>query len=390
MITGLPDNPNWRERQRIPGSLDLSRPWLSQALVPWPVLASVELKPEQAISIKAFGLPLLLVRGRDGAVSAHLDRCPHRQVSFFCGAGPPLVEGNSVRCPFHFQRFDQQGHCVQTLHGESGGAERLLTLPLLEEQGWLWLPVSRDLFDHSGHLRVSAPEIEAMRASIRLPREFDHLNDPSQFHCQPLYSYRYPKGPWGLTITSGIDHTHGFHVHGIAKAVHHMRRWLGQETLSGMHMVCDDEERSVLVTYIQLRDDLRAYWKVGGAPNLWLNKLDEGLYIAVVFVPEDSGSTMTRGCLYLHPGKWGALELPPLLRSLHDLSMHNSQEDRPFIESPAEYLLPDELPIGNAAQNDAPVYHFFRYLQEMTKTPIDFGFIKSSAQEVVCRNFWSS
>jgi phenylpropionate dioxygenase-like ring-hydroxylating dioxygenase large terminal subunit len=377
-------------RQKSPGSLDLSRPWLSHSLVAWPVLASVELKREQAIGIRAFGLPLLLIRGRDGAVSAHIDRCPHRQVSFFCGPEPPLVEGSHVRCPFHFQRFDQQGHCVQTLHGESGSAEKLLTLPLLEEQGFLWLPVSRDLFDPSGHLNVCLEEVNAARSSIHLPAEFRHLNDPEQYHCRPLYTYRYAKGPWGLTITSGIDHTHGFQVHGIAKVVHGLRRWLGQETLSGIHMVCDNEERSVLVTYTQLSESLRAYWKVGGAPNLWLNKLDEGLFIAVLFVPEDSGSTMTRGSLYLDPGKWGALELSPLLRSLHDLSIQNSQEDRPFIESQADYLHPGEIPIGNASLNDAPVYHFMRYLREMTGTPIDFGFIKTSVQELVCRNFWSS
>jgi nitrite reductase/ring-hydroxylating ferredoxin subunit len=377
-------------RQQSPDSLDLSRPWLSQSLVAWPVLASVELKREQAIGIKAFGLPLLLMRARDGGVSAHIDRCPHRQVSFFCGPEPPLVEGSSVRCPFHFQRFDQQGHCVETLHGESGLAEKLLTLPLLEEQGFLWLPVSRDLFDHSGHLNVCPEDINAARASIHLPEEFRRLNNPEQFHCRPLFTYRYAKGPWGLTITSSIDHTHGFQVHGIAKIVHGLRRWLGQETLSGIHMICDNEERSVLVTYSQFRDSLKAYWKVGGAPNLWLNKLDEGLFIAVLFVPEDSGSTMTRGSLYLDPSKWGPLELSPLLRSLHDLSIQNGQEDRPFIESQADYMHPSEIPIGNASVNDAPVYRYLHYLQEMTQTPIDFGFIKASVQELVCRNFWSS
>lgn len=377
-------------RRRDPDSLDLSRPWLSRLPVAWPLLASVELERQQARPLQAFGLPLLLLRGADGVASAHIDRCPHRQVSFFAGPQPPLVEGDTVRCPFHFQTFNQQGRCVRTLHGESGEAETLLTLPLLEQGGFLWLPVSRNLFDARGHLAMAPQQVEAARAAIRLPQEFEQLNDPARFRCHPLFDYRYPCGPWGLTITSGIDHTHGFHVHGIARVVHRLRRWFGQETLSGMHLVRSDVERSVLVTYEQFRDSLRTYWKVGGAPNLWLNKLDEGLFLAVLFVPEDATATMTRGCLYIDSHTWGPLEFQPLLNRLRELSIHNSEEDRPFIESQARYLDPGELPIGYASGNDAPVYHFFRYLEQITGTPIDFGFAKASIQELVARNFWSS
>ncbi len=377
-------------RRRDPASLDLSRPWLSRLPLAWPLLASVELGREKAMALQAFGLPLLLLRGADGVASAHIDRCPHRQVSFFAGPQPPLVEGDTVRCPFHFQTFNQQGRCVRTLHGESGELEALLSLPLLEEGGFLWLPLSSSLFSDRGHLAMAPEQVEAARAGIRLPKEFEQLNDPIRFRCHPLFDYRYPCGPWGLTITSGIDHTHGFQVHGIARVVHRLRRWFGAETLSGMHLVRSDEERSVLVTYEQFRDSLRAYWKVGGAPNLWLNKLDEGLYIAVLFVPEDSKATMTRGCIYIDSHTWGALEFQPFLNRLRDLSIQNSEEDRPFIESQARYLDQGELPIGFASLNDAPVYHFFRYLEQMTGTPIDFGFAKASVQELVARNFWSS
>jgi hypothetical protein len=40
-------------------------------------------------------------------------------------------------------------------------------------------------------------------------------------------------GPWGLVLTSGIAHTHGFHVHAIAGTLHQQFRWQGQEALSG-------------------------------------------------------------------------------------------------------------------------------------------------------------
>ncbi len=353
--------------------LDLNRPWLSERPVAWPVLPSVDLATEQARSIQAFDLPLLLVRGRNGTVSVHLDRCPHRHVSFCTGGKPPQVEGSVFRCPYHFQSFDQSGRCVATLHGESGQAEHLVTLPAFEQDGFVFVVVSRQLFSRQQPGVGSAAALQQARDELRMPAEYAReLSDTTAVDCLHLFEYRYPIGSWPVVITSGIDHTHGFHVHGIAKAVHRVRRWLGQETLSGMHMVCDDGERSVLVTYAQYRESLQAYWKVGGPPNLWLNKLDHGLYIAVLFVPDDAGSTTMRGCLYVS-GQWKLLlENPAMLASLRELSIHNSVEDRPFIESQMESLADGRIPVGNASVNDAPVYRYFRYLEQITGTPVPF------------------
>ncbi len=139
-----------------------------------------------------------------------------------------------------------------------------------------------------------------------------------------------------------------------------------------MHMVCDDDEQSVLVTYEQYRESLQAYWKVGGAPNLWLNKLDEGLHLAVLFVPDSRGSTVMRGCLYAG-GAWrGLLENAPMHKALRDLSNHTTRRTALHRE-PDEPAARRRDPVGNATINDAPVYRFFRYLEAMTGTPIHFG-----------------
>lgn len=353
--------------------LDLDRPWLSERPVAWPVLPSVDLPPEQAHTIRAFDLPLLLVRGRDGTVSVHLDRCPHRHVSFATGGRPPRVEGSVFRCPYHFQAFDQSGRCVATLHGESGQAEHLVTLPAFEQDGFVFVVTSRALFSRGEPGTGGAAALQQARHALSMPAEYGReLTGATAADCLSLFHYRYPNGSWPVVITSGIDHTHGFHVHGIAKAVHRLRRWMGQETLSGMHMVCDDAERSVLVTYAQYRESLQAYWKVGGPPNLWLNKLDHGLFISVLFVPDDAGSTTMRGCLHVS-GAWRPLlENPAMLASLRELSIHNCEEDRPFIESQMGSLPAGCIPVGNASVNDAPVYRYFRYLEQITGTPVRF------------------
>jgi nitrite reductase/ring-hydroxylating ferredoxin subunit len=360
------------DEQMIP-CLDLSRPWLSARPVAWPVLPSVDLRHEAALSIQAFGLPILLVRGRDGYLSVHIDRCPHRHVSFSVGGTPPKVEGSNFNCPYHFQSFDQSGRCVSSLHGESGTAEHLVCLPAFERDGFIFIVVSRQLFSANRKAAYIENSILQAQQDLRMPGEFAReLNNVNTFDCLPLFNYRYPVGSWNIVITSGIDHTHGFHVHGIAKSIHRVRRWLGQETLSGIHMLCNDEERSVLVTYSQYKESLRAYWKVGGVPNLWLNKLDPSLYIAVLFVPESATVTSMRGCIYVSNHWKTFLENPAMLSSLKELSLMNSEEDRPFIESQMATLANGQIPVGNASVNDAPVYRFYRYLELITGTPINF------------------
>jgi phenylpropionate dioxygenase-like ring-hydroxylating dioxygenase large terminal subunit len=49
-----------------------------------------------------------MLRGTHGVASAPIDRCPHRVVSVFVGTEPPVVEGDTVRCAFHSQTFNQQ------------------------------------------------------------------------------------------------------------------------------------------------------------------------------------------------------------------------------------------------------------------------------------------
>lgn len=352
--------------------LDLTRPWLTEKPVAWPILPSVFLNKEQAFSLRAFNLPLLLVRSSEGEVSAHIDRCPHRHVSFFTQGQAPSVEGNTFTCPYHLQSFDQSGRCVRSIHDSHPPAEHLINLRVFEAFGFIWIPVKAAMFRKERPLQFSEQEVIDLIESLTMPAEFSKLTNTDHFNCRELFSYLYPVGPWQIVITSGIDHTHGFQVHQIARVVHRLRRGLGQETLSGMHMVCDDNEKSVLVTYKQYADNLEAYWKVGGAPNLWLNKLGEGLYIAVIFVPETNNSTHMYGALYIGAEWRFLLDNHLMMAKLRELSITNSTEDRPFIESQTAYLKAGQLPIGNASVNDSPVYHFFKYLEQITGERVNF------------------
>jgi hypothetical protein len=134
--------------------LDLDRPWLSEKLLAWPLLPSVDLRPESALSLRAFELPLLLVRGAAAAGEG------------LGGALPLPLPGVRPVGPL-------RGHPPR----RTGQAEHLVTLPVREWGGFLWLPAGRALFSGDPRAR-QAPEVAEALAAARLPQEFAReLND---------------------------------------------------------------------------------------------------------------------------------------------------------------------------------------------------------------------
>ena len=82
-------------RWRAPGLL-VSRSW------------SRELKRGRALPARFAGEPIVLVRGKNGAVFALEDRCAHRQVPLSKG----VVQGATIRCCYHGWSYDGSGRCV--------------------------------------------------------------------------------------------------------------------------------------------------------------------------------------------------------------------------------------------------------------------------------------
>ncbi len=74
----------------------------------YPVAWSRELKRGRALPVRFAGEPIVLVRGKDGAVFALEDRCAHRQVPLSKG----VVQGATIRCCYHGWSYDGSGRCV--------------------------------------------------------------------------------------------------------------------------------------------------------------------------------------------------------------------------------------------------------------------------------------
>jgi renierapurpurin 18,18'-hydroxylase len=74
----------------------------------YPVAWSDEIKPGKLLACGFAGQPIVLYRGRSGAIHALEDRCAHRQVPLSQG----MVEGETLRCGYHGWRYDCAGACV--------------------------------------------------------------------------------------------------------------------------------------------------------------------------------------------------------------------------------------------------------------------------------------
>lgn len=72
-------------------------------------MRSGEIKRGQAKPLSFLGRELVIYRGEDGKVRALDAYCPHMGAHLAEGR----VEGTSIRCLFHYWKYDQKGQCVE-------------------------------------------------------------------------------------------------------------------------------------------------------------------------------------------------------------------------------------------------------------------------------------
>lgn len=111
-------------------------PWLKNA---WYVAAwDFEVTNDQPLARRILGEDVVLYRGADGAVTAMVDRCPHRLAPLSAGR----IEGGNLRCMYHGLLFDPQGRCVDVPRQETIGPNlRVRTFPVLERDRYvrIWM-----------------------------------------------------------------------------------------------------------------------------------------------------------------------------------------------------------------------------------------------------------
>ena len=105
-----------------------------------------ELKAGKLQRYEILGQPVLLGRGRDGAVFALRDICPHRAAPLSAGR---LTEDNRVECPYHGWMFRTDGVCaaIPSLVAEQAmevSRIRVRRYPCVESQGLVFVWMASD------------------------------------------------------------------------------------------------------------------------------------------------------------------------------------------------------------------------------------------------------
>lgn len=113
-----------------------------RALDHWYVLAmSTELKDKPLVRT-LYDTPIVLFRGKDGAVGALLDRCPHRNVPLSMGQ---VLGDSTLECPYHGWRFDRRGGCThipslcEEARAKDSPSWRATAFAVREIAGWIWV-----------------------------------------------------------------------------------------------------------------------------------------------------------------------------------------------------------------------------------------------------------
>lgn len=105
---------------------------------------SDECAQESLLARRLLDMPILVYRGPDGAVTALIDRCPHR----FAPLSRGHVANGSVVCGYHGLAFGPDGRCTANPHGPVTSAMRVRAFPVIERHRAIWIwPGDPDLAD---------------------------------------------------------------------------------------------------------------------------------------------------------------------------------------------------------------------------------------------------
>ena len=267
----------------------------------WAGLAVAADVPESgdAVPLTFLGMPLLLLRDRDGAVRVFQNTCRHRGMILV--EEPRKIEG-AIRCPYHSWCYSTSGKLVSTPHvggpgqNTADGIDRD-TLGLTEIRSHIWMDVV--------WINVSstaAPFEEANAALIERWSEFDkplfHGGADSRFrlsvncnwklavenYCE---SYHLPWVHPGLNSYSRLEDHYNIEL---------KEKYSGQGTL--VYRQLTGEDGATFPDFADLSDkwDTAAEY-IAVYPNVLLGVHRDHAF-AIILVPEDTGQTVEHIHLY--------------------------------------------------------------------------------------------
>lgn len=299
-----------------------------------PVAMARELRRDRPLAVQLAGTRLVLFRGRDGAPTALVDRCPHRGVALSLGR----VQDGCLTCPFHGWRFDEKGVVCH--------------VP--------WNPDAKTAQLHG--VRVASREIGGLLWVYTAP-ECEPDTEPSLDEALLRPGVRVSGGAidwdthWTRAMENMLDWPHLPFVHGAT-----IGRGMLSRPDARMDIRCEERpwglHTSIAIDGEERPGSLDLRWP--NRMNLFVGGSRRTLVMQVACVPIDAQRTrmiLTTGRDFLR-----ARLLDPLF---HRLNLRIAGEDKAIVESSAPAEVP---PAGDerSVRTDAPTLWFRkRYYKEL-------------------------
>jgi phenylpropionate dioxygenase-like ring-hydroxylating dioxygenase large terminal subunit len=158
----------------------------------WYVAAwSHEIGETNLLARRLLGEPLVLFRLENGAVTALVDRCPHRHAPLSKGR----LENHRLRCMYHGLLFDGTGRCIEIpAQDRIGGYLKTRSFPVIERDKYIWIWM--------GDAALADPS--------KIPDA--HWQDDSAWRYKPGYIH-YPSASYQLIMDNLLDFSHLGFVH---------------------------------------------------------------------------------------------------------------------------------------------------------------------------------
>ena len=152
---------------------------------------SRDLKPGDVKPIKNFGKHLVIYRTESGKAVMADPYCPHLGAHLGYGGS---VEGENIRCPFHFWKYDPSGKCVEVPFAPAPPKARVNVWPTLERNGVI----------------LAWHDLEGRPPTWEMP-EFEPTEDPA---LEDFALFENIRAHTQEILENGADWLHFFSVHG--------------------------------------------------------------------------------------------------------------------------------------------------------------------------------
>lgn len=212
------------------------------------------------LGVTRMGEAMVFWRDASGAVRATSDRCPHRGASLALGK----VKDGCVECPFHGFRFDGGGACTRIPANGTKKAPppsmRVRAWEVREQNGFVWL--------WWGEARAELPPVPWFE-ELDERYAWAGFSDDWDTH-------------WTRAVENQLDFTHLPFVH---------QTTIGASLPEELAVRTEVDGDRIVATYDPSTYDAKGFFVELVAPNLWRNRLAEGVYAVAAFVPVDERRT---------------------------------------------------------------------------------------------------